>query len=108
MVCVAREQRSVVRSIREKQGRLGGCVCERYCERVEEIQGTFGLYLSPEDYLHEKRKTHPFLSQPTYGQSYTFTNYRFLRLYRLSRVFSFSAVKPPEEDITAEENELAD
>lgn len=37
MVCVAREQRSAVRSIREKQGRLGGCVCERYWERVEEI-----------------------------------------------------------------------
>lgn len=26
----------------------------------------------------------------------------------LSRVFSFSAVNPPEEDITTEENELAD
>lgn len=82
-----------------------GDVCVR--ANVREWKRSFGVYLSPEDFLQKERRIHFFHSQHV-DKAILSKITDFFDSIALSRIFSFSAVKPPGEDTTAEENELAD
>jgi len=105
MVCVAREQRSAVKSIKEKQGRLGGCVCVREWKRYKDPLGfIFPLKIS---FMKKERCIHFFHVSQHVDKATLSKITDFFDSIGLSHVFSFSAA-PPGEDTTAEENELAD
>lgn len=86
---------------------------ERYCERVEKIHGSFGVYLSPEGFLHEKRKKQKRRIRFFHSQTCSMWTELYFHKLQIALTLSsfltfFCGEAPWNEDTTAEENELAD